>query len=231
MAVTAIIAGGGKGTRMASAKAKQFLEIQQKPILYYTLKKFEQSSAIDDIVVVAPAESIALVEHEIVEKYHFKKIKSVVPGGKTRQESIWRGLQAVPPEASLVAIHDAVRPFVSEEQISRVIKEAEKSGAAILAVPVKDTVKIAEQGYIKTTPDRRNLWLAQTPQVFRKDLIIRAFQTAEKDNFIGTDDASLVERLGVNVRLVEGSYINIKITTPLDLEIAKLIIEKKLQKS
>ncbi|NOZ62950.1 MAG: 2-C-methyl-D-erythritol 4-phosphate cytidylyltransferase [Calditrichaeota bacterium] len=228
MAVTVIIAGGGRGTRMASAVAKQFLEIQGKPILFYTLKKFEQSSAIDNIVLTAPADSVGRVR-DIVEKFHISKIRAIVAGGNSRQESVGNGLKKVSEETTLVAIHDAVRPFVSERHIRSVVEAARENDAAILAVPVKDTVKIAVEGEIRATPDRRDMWLAQTPQVFSRQLIIRAYRRAAEENFIGTDDASLAERLGVTVRIVEGSYANIKITTPFDLEIAELVLRKNLE--
>ena len=163
---------------------------------------------------------------ELVEKFRISKVSKIVVGGNSRQQSVWNGLKNMPPETTLVAIHDGVRPFVTSEEISRVITAAEEEGAAILAVPVKDTVKIVRSGKIESTPDRERIWLAQTPQVFRKEIIINAYRLAMEKKFSGTEDASLVEKLGVSVSIVKGSYSNIKITTPEDLDFAEIILQK-----
>jgi len=224
--VTAIIASAGRGRRMASDVAKQFLELHGAPILVHTLKKFDKNPDVDNIILVAPANAVDFLKMELVEKFRISKVSKIVVGGNSRQQSVWNGLKNMPLETTLVAIHDGVRPFVTSEEISRVIAAAEEEGAAVLAVPVKDTVKIVRSGKIESTPDRERIWLAQTPQVFRKEIIIDAYRLAMEKKFSGTDDASLVEKLGVSVSIVEGSYSNIKITTPEDLDFAEIILQK-----
>ncbi len=226
MKVTAIITGGGQGNRMRSPVNKQFLERNKKPIFAHTLLKFQQCASVDQIVVVVPANWIERVSTEIVKGYEISKVSEIVHGGATRTESVLKGLQKLDSNTSIVAIHDAVRPLVRVDDIKKVIAAGEKFGAAILAVKAQDTVKLVENGIVKSTPDRKLLWQVQTPQVFEKELIIKAYQKAVDEKIIGTDDSSLVEHLGGKVHIVEGSYSNIKITNPGDLEMAEFLLSQ-----
>ncbi len=208
---------------LAGQTKKQFFPLSGKPILYWTLETFQKVQKIKEIILVLPEENIAGEEKTIKKK--FPKLKKIVPGGKIRQESVFNGLKMVSPNFSLVAIHDGVRPLASEKLIRRTLQVAEKYGTAVAALPVKETVKMVSPGNIvqKTLP-REKIWAIQTPQVFRREIIIRAHQKAKKDKFIGTDDAQLVERIGYKVRLVPGEETNIKITTPEDLLFARTLI-------
>ncbi|MGB9814255.1 MAG: 2-C-methyl-D-erythritol 4-phosphate cytidylyltransferase [Thermovenabulum sp.] len=223
MYVSAIIAAGGKGKRMNSAKSKQYLPLKGFPILYYTLTVFETLKEIDEIILVVGGQDVEFVKKEIINKYKFKKIK-VVEGGFERQDSVYNGLRSCAPQTDIVVIHDGVRPFITHKLILESIEAAKIYNAAGVAVPVKDTIKIVEDGFIKTTPDRRKLFAIQTPQTFKYGLILEAHEAAKKEGFYGTDDAVLVERLGVKVKIIDGSYENIKITTPEDIIIAEAFL-------
>ncbi len=224
----AIVLAAGAGRRMQSEVKKQFLLIKDKPVVYYSLKAFEESF-VDEVVLVTSEDDIALCRKEIVEKYCFSKVKNVVTGGKERYHSVAAGL-AVLPETDYVFIHDAARPILTQEILRRAYACVQESKACVVGMPVKDTIKIADaQGYIAQTPDRNLVWMIQTPQVFEYTLIKEAYeklivQEKElKDKGINiTDDAMVVETLTKHsVKLVEGSYENIKITTPEDLGIAE----------
>ena len=215
--VGAVIVGAGEGKRMGASGRKQFVKIAGKPIIAYTLDVFERSQLVDHIVIVVPLDSIDWVKEDVVAAYSFKKVHAVVYGGATRQESVLNGLKALKPGTQRVVVQDAVRPLVSETLIRRVLDASEKTGAAITAVPARDTVKRVESGEIVGTMDRRLLWLAQTPQSFRYDLLMNAHAKAVADKVDGTDDASLVERVGTKVAVAVGSYSNIKMTSPEDL--------------
>lgn len=222
---SAIIVAGGSGKRMNSATKKQYIYLNEKPILSYTIAKFENCDEIDEIILVVPKEDIEFVKENIVEKEGFKKLSAVVEGGKERQNSVYNGLKRVSEDCDLVLIHDGVRPFVKDEEIKRVIESAKKFDACVLGVKVKDTIKICDEiDCISHSPDRKTLWAAHTPQAFSYELILTAYNKAFEDGFYGTDDAMLAERLGFRVKMVEGSYDNIKITTPEDLEVAKLML-------
>lgn len=196
-----------------------------KPILAHTLDKFETCPLIHSILLVVGEEDMDYCMKEIVEKYHYRKISQIVPGGKRRQDSVKNGIDALSKEVEVVVIHDGVRPFVTKAMIEESIHSAIRFGAVVVAMPVKDTIKIAHpDGTVLKTLDRESLWQIQTPQTFQAHLIKTAYHRATEDRFIGTDDASLVERLGVNVHILPGSYTNIKITTPEDLMLGHLFL-------
>jgi 2-C-methyl-D-erythritol 4-phosphate cytidylyltransferase len=212
----AIVAAAGQGTRMGTGRAKQFLELAGVPVIIHTLKKFEASAEIQQVVVVLPSQDAAGFL-ELAGKYGLKKLARVIPGGETRAQSVWRGLQSLRPTTDIVAVHDGVRPFVSPEEIDATVRAARENGAAILVSPVTDTIKQVEGGRVSATIDRLTLRRALTPQCFRFELLRRAFERAGNlDNSI-TDESFLVEKLGEPVILVEGSTKNIKLTQPEDL--------------
>jgi 2-C-methyl-D-erythritol 4-phosphate cytidylyltransferase len=224
--VGAIIVGAGEGKRMSGRGRKQFVKIGGKPIFAYTLEVFENLQAVDHMVAVVPRDSVAFAREEIVEEFGFKKVHDVVYGGESRQQSVYNGLKALKDKTKWVLIHDAVRPLVSESLIQRVLDAARKTGAAITGVPARDTVKQVESGLIVGTLDRRLLWLAQTPQCFRYDLITEAHRRAAAENFEATDDASLVEKYGTKVAVAVGSYSNLKVTSPEDIPIFEYFLRQ-----
>ena len=215
---TAVVLAAGAGKRMNTKVHKQYLEVAGKPLLYYTLKAFEESG-VDDIVLVTGAGEETYCRREIVEKYGFHKIKAVVPGGKERYHSVYQGLLAA-EGADYVLIHDGARPLVEQEVIERCMESVEKYQACVVGMPVKDTIKIVDrEQFAKETPDRSTLWQVQTPQTFSYGLIREAYcKMLQQEDSVITDDAMVVERMtSVPVKLIEGSYRNIKITTPEDL--------------
>src|SRR6185503_6504459 len=226
MKVGAIIAAAGFGRRMKTDRPKQLLILNGTPILVHTIRKFDASSAIDYIIVTAPRESVDEVR-SLVKSAGFTKSVTVVEGGERRQDSVAMGLQQLQPGTDIVAVHDGVRPFVSIEDIENVVNQAAETGAAILGVPIVDTVKQAEREFVESTLTREHLILAQTPQVFRTAILKQAFDRAAKDEYYGTDESSLVERLGIAVAIVRGSERNIKITRPSDLTLARVFLEEE----
>ncbi|MFC3750482.1 2-C-methyl-D-erythritol 4-phosphate cytidylyltransferase [Paenibacillus sp. GCM10012306] len=217
--VGAVIVAAGKGTRMGTAESKQYLLLEGKPIAVHTLEVFQRHERISEIVLVTGAEDMERCQ-EWIAAYKLDKVKMIVPGGSERQHSVYRGLLQLNTE--WVMVHDGVRPFVHPREIEACYQQALQSGAAVLAVPVKDTIKQVDSGgTVVSTPDRRSLWAIQTPQTFRLSDLLMAYETAEQDGFLGTDDSSLAERAGIAVSVVEGSYRNIKITTPEDLDFAE----------
>jgi 2-C-methyl-D-erythritol 4-phosphate cytidylyltransferase len=219
----AIIPAAGHGRRMASATAKQFLELAGEPILVHTLRRFESCPAIDAVVVAVP-EGAASGFLQLAARIGLRKLVRVVPGGAERQESVARALAVVRAEtAGVVAVHDGVRPFVEPERIEAVVRRAEEAGAAILAVRATDTVKEVDELGVVRTLERERIALAQTPQAFRYAWLRDAYERAAREKWEVTDDASLVERAGHRVEIVEGSSLNIKITRPEDLSLAELI--------
>src|SRR4030042_1123625 len=225
MKTDAVIVSAGKGVRFMEGQKKQFYFLGGKPILAHTLDKFETCPLIRSILLVVSQEDMDICLKEVIEKYKFKKVSQIVPGGKRRQESVKNGIDALPKDADMVVIHDGVRPFVTRAMIEDSIRSAVRYGAVVLAMPVKDTIKISNpDGTVLKTLDRESLWQIQTPQTFQAHLIKEAFHKAIEDGFIGTDDASLVERLGVKVHILPGSYTNIKITTKEDLMLAHLFL-------
>ncbi len=234
---TAIVLAGGQGKRMGSDVQKQYLRIAGKPMLYYSLRVFENSGIIDDIVLVAAKGQVDYVRENIIKAYGFLKVRCIVEGGAERQDSVWAGLQAVRSrpkrifrEGHYIFIHDGARPFVTEEILTRAYGEVRRYGACVVGVPSKDTVKLSDgEGYAVDTPKRDHVWIIQTPQVFEASLIFEAYEKFMMGACVQvTDDAMVVEReLGVPVKLVEGSYENIKITTPGDLDIAEVFAKKQ----
>jgi len=213
---------------MGLGTPKQFTCLAGIPLLIHTLRAFEQVAAISAIIVAAPADFLKNTR-QLVEQYGLHKVK-VVAGGKLRQDSVKAGLAHVPPECDLVAVHDGARPLISPELIGACLKAAQKNGAAMAAIPVKDTIKeVTDKQFIVRTIDRKTLWQAQTPQVVRTDTLRKAFAVAAEKSFIGTDEASFLELINVQMSVVEGSEQNIKITRPDDLLIAEAILMKKEQ--
>lgn len=222
----AIVLAAGSGKRMNSQVHKQYLIIQDRPVLYYSLKAFEDS-AVDEIVLVVGKGEEEFCRKEIVDKYGISKVKAIVEGGKERYHSVFEGLKQT-SDADYVLIHDGARPFVNQDIIRRCMHEVQKYQACVVGMPVKDTIKIAdEEGYAKQTPDRKNVWMIQTPQTFSYALIYEAYEEMLKtEDTAITDDAMVLERIkGKKSKLIEGSYRNIKITTPEDLLIANVYLQ------
>jgi len=222
----AIIAAAGAGTRMASDRPKQFLQLAGKPVIFHALQPFEECESINEVIVVLPAaESAGFLS--LAGKYGLRKVSRVVPGGVTRADSVKRGLMAIrSATAKIVAVHDGVRPFVTVEEISRTVEAARLHGAAILVAPATDTIKqVSEQRVVKTL-DRAGLRRALTPQCFQYELLRQAYQHADVNDPLLTDESALVEQLGKPVSVVEGSSRNIKITTSSDLLIAEALLNE-----
>ena len=224
--VAAVVPAAGSGSRMGTQVPKQFLLLAGIPMLGHALKVLEASQVVQSIVLVVGPGEEEYCRKAVVERLGIRKTAAIVTGGSERQDSVYSGILALSPETDLVVIHDGARPLLSPEGLLAVIEAAAHYGAATLAVPVKDTVKMAaEDGFVSKTLPRGLLWLTQTPQAFRRDVILQAHRAAREVNYLGTDDAGLVERLGLPVKIVPGSYRNIKVTTPEDLIIASALIE------
>ena len=224
--VTAIVLAAGQGRRMNSKIQKQFMLLQNKPVLYYSLHCFQESE-VDQIILVTGETEIEYCQKEIVEKYGFSKVKSIVPGGKERYDSVEQGLNCI--EDGIVLIHDGARPFVTQDMIRQSVITAKEAGACTIGVPVKDTIKVVDENqYGIETPDRKTLWQIQTPQTFQVPLIKKAYdcmRQSEMGNI--TDDTMLVEQYcGVRTKMIKGSYQNLKITTPEDLVLAEALLDK-----
>ncbi|MBP2242847.1 2-C-methyl-D-erythritol 4-phosphate cytidylyltransferase [Cytobacillus eiseniae] len=225
MAYQVIIPAAGQGKRMEAGKNKLLLEINDLPILIHTLNVFQNDEACNGIfLAINPQEEQEL--REMIESNQLTKVIALVPGGKERQYSIYNALKHIEKEG-IILVHDAARPFIDKGLLHPLIKAAEKEGAAILAVPVKDTIKKASGTIVTETVERSSLWAVQTPQAFRFSILIEAYNKAEEDGFLGTDDASLVERIDQEIVIVQGNYDNIKLTTPEDLYFAEAIIKKR----
>lgn len=222
MSCGVIIAAAGKGKRMGTDTNKQFILLNNKPILVHTLEKFQDINWITEIVVVVHPEEVNHVQ-ELIKKHNLF-VTAVVTGGLERQDSIQKGLQYI--QSEWVMVHDGARPFISSHKLDELHLNVITKDAVVLGVSVKDTVKVIDDsGIIMDTPDRKSLWAIQTPQAFRTSILRAAFDNANKDGFIGTDDSSLVERIGVKVHVIEGEYNNIKITTQDDLTHAQIILQ------
>jgi len=233
---TAIVLSAGQGKRMGTSVQKQYIELEGKPVIFYTLKVFQDSEIIDDIVLVVGKDQISYVKEEIVDFYGFDKVRTIVEGGKERYDSVWSGLRAIKAEDGYVFIHDGARLFVNEDILRRGYETVEEFRACVAGMPSKDTVKIVDDNtFASATPNRKYVWSVQTPQIFANSLIKEAYEKIMQGDCTGvTDDAMVVEQtMNVPVKLFEGSYENIKITTPEDLDIAKVFLKKnkKIKKS
>lgn len=227
MKIAAIIAAAGIGKRMGVNLPKQYLEIGGRPIICHTLDRFRDFKELSDVIIVVEPGREASFKSEILERYEYPKKWSVAGGGKVRQESVANGLKLVAPGTDIVLVHDGVRPFITPAELALSAETALRDGACIIASPIKETVKrIGTDGNIRDTIDRSNLWGAKTPQAFTVSLLREAMQAAFRDNFVGTDEASLVERIGKKVKIIEGNSRNIKITTQEDLIIAEALLKE-----
>lgn len=230
--VVALIPAAGRGRRMGSEVPKTSLPLGGIPLLKHTLLKFETCREIAEVVPLVPAEEVPFWEEEILQKAEVKKVRRILAGGEERQDSVFLGLQAIAGEAEIVVIHDGARPFVSPELIKKTLAEMENFQAVITALPAEDTIKeISPRKEVIKTLERNSLWLIQTPQTFTYSLIFYAHEIARKENIFGPDDATLIERLGIPVRVIEGSRLNFKITTPEDLLLAEALLKYQKQGS
>ncbi len=222
--IWAVIAAGGQGRRLG--REKQFLKLGDRPLLVWTLQAFEEATTVSQVAVAVNSERQSELSN-LVRTYNLHKVAKVVEGGLTRQSSVRNGLKVLPPSCRLVVVHDGARPFVTPELINKAVKAQKGEEGVVVAVPVVNTVKEVEQGQVIKTVDRQRLWQVQTPQVFPFEVIREAYEKAEDLGWQGTDDAALVERLGYPVKIVEGSFENIKITNPVDLILAEALIKKR----
>jgi len=220
-----IIAAAGQGNRMQSSTNKQYLLLNDLPVISYSLDFFDKLDVVDEIVVVTGEKELDYCENEIIKRFKYNKVSAVLPGGAERQDSVWAGLTKLGSDTELVAVHDGARPLLSLEVFLRLLEAAGQWGAAIPGVASKDTIKVVDQeGLVISTPDRSTLFAIQTPQVFRYDQLLAAYRQAYQDGFRGTDDASLFERYIGRVRVVEGDFNNLKITTPGDLVLVEALL-------
>ncbi len=229
MQATVLIPAAGTGRRMGGSISKQYLELAGKPILAHTLTLFENHPLIENIYLISPPDDISYCQQQIIDRYGFSKVRRIVAGGAERQDSVQNGLDALVEDGVTqprhpILIHDGARPLFDCKRLSTLIDIVCRTGACAIGVPVKDTIKNVENNKITGSPDRSRLWQAQTPQGFHYQLIKEAFDRADDDGFTATDDASLVERLGHPVQILEGDYRNIKVTTPEDILIAVALL-------
>lgn len=224
----AVIVAAGRGTRMGTVESKQYLMLQDKPIILHTLEVFDQHPLVAEIVLVTGEQDVKRCQ-AWVKDYGINTPVQVIAGGAERQYSVYQGLLHL--KTPWVLVHDGVRPFVTSDQITSCYEAAVEHGAAVLAVPVKDTIKlVSEEGIVSGTPDRSRLWAIQTPQAFAVNDLLRAHEQADAEGFVGTDDSMLIERIGVPVKVVEGDYRNIKITTPDDLDYADYVLKRQVRR-
>lgn len=224
--MTAVVLAAGRGSRMKSETAKQYMELLGKPVLYYALRAFEESLAVQSVVLVVAEDEEVYVTEAIVKRFHLHKVAAVVCGGAQRQDSVYRGLLAA-ADAEYVMIHDGARPLVTPALIARLAQAVEETNACVAGVPVKDTIKrVSQDGTVLETPARETLWQIQTPQAFSYALILDAYETVRQQTLLFTDDASVLEyaRPEQPIRIVQGAYENIKLTTPEDLLLAEALL-------
>ena len=235
MKTTAIVLAAGKGSRMHADIPKQYMEVSGKPLIFYALRAFEESFIDEIILVVSPGDT-EYCRREIVEKYGFRKVTHIAEGGKERYHSVCRGLHAADPETDYVFIHDGARPCISEEILERVYEQVQEYQACVVGMPVMDTIKLADgDGFAAQTPDRNLVWTVQTPQVFSYPMILKLYDRLiaeevqlQQKGIRVTDDAMVVETFSdIRIRLVEGSYSNIKVTTPEDVPVAELLLRRE----
>jgi len=226
--VTVLVPAAGMGKRMGKAVAKQFLPLGDKPMLAHTLLAFQRSSEIDEIIPILSEEDMETCLRDVIEAFHLTKVKTLVVGGKERQDSVYNGIRKLEKDAAVILVHDGVRPFVTHEMIRECVEAARKGECVAVGVPLKDTVKqVDDKGIVLQTLERSRLWAIQTPQAFPVKVLRKAYDESQKNNVFGTDDATLVERAGNKVRVLMGSYENIKITTPEDLILAEEILKRR----
>ena len=226
--VTALIPAAGMGKRMGKAIAKQFLPLGDMPMLAHTLLAFQRTTEVDEVIPILSQEDLEGCLKDVIEQFHITKVRTLVVGGKERQDSVANGLNKLEKDTAIVLVHDAVRPFVTTEMIRESIDYAKKGESVAVGVPLKDTVKeVNTKSMVVKTLERSRLWAIQTPQTFPVKVIRQAYAAAQKQNMYGTDDAMLVERAGNRVRVIMGSYENIKITTPEDLLLAEEILKRR----
>jgi 2-C-methyl-D-erythritol 4-phosphate cytidylyltransferase len=216
---------------MGAARSKPYLLLDGKPILLHTLLALEACPLIDEVVLLVEQGEIEHARASVVEAFGLAKVSKVLAGGPKRQDSVWEGLKTVEDDCDLVMVHDGVRPFVTRGVLERAVQGAIDCGASIVGVPAKDTVKlVSARREVLETPDRAGVFLVQTPQTFKRSIVLEAYRRAMGDGFYATDDSALVERLGLPIKVVEGSYDNIKITTPEDLAIGEMIVRRRAQR-
>ncbi len=226
--ITALIPAAGMGRRMGKTVAKQFLPLGDKPMLAHTLLAFQRASEIDEIIPILSKEDMEHCLRDVIEQYHITKVKTLVVGGKERQDSVMNGLKKLEKDASVVLVHDGVRPFVTHEMIRECVEFVKKGECVVVGVPLKDTIKeVDDKGVVRHTLERSRLWAIQTPQAFPIKILRHAYEESYKQRILGTDDAMLVEQSGTRVRVIMGSYENIKITTPEDLVLAEEILKRR----
>jgi 2-C-methyl-D-erythritol 4-phosphate cytidylyltransferase len=224
----ALVPAAGRGLRMGGPVPKQFLALGGEPLILHSLRVLQTSSVINEIILAVPQSEMDYCLKDIVARHHFTKVTKVVPGGHERQDSVRHALEAVHDDVGVVLVHDAVRPFLTERMVEGVVRSAREKGAAIIALPMKDTVKqVGADHVIERTVDRQSLWLAQTPQAFRRDWLLAAHRKAHAEGIRATDDAYLIEWAGHPVSVVEGSGENIKVTRPEDMVIGEAILASR----
>ena len=221
----AIIVAAGEGKRMGGKK--QFLSIGGKPLIVYTLGPFEQSTLVDDIILVGPQEDLEYLRKEAVKRFGFKKVEKIIPGGKRRQDSVYQGILAIEGDCDMVLIHDGARPLITTKLLEESIRLCQRYKAVATAVRITDTVKREEGGFVFRTIDRTFLWAAQTPQTFAYELILSAYRRAYEDGYGASDDSALVERIGQRIKIMEGSCENLKLTSPEDVPLVEAILRKR----
>lgn len=225
MKVVALVPAAGTGLRMGFSQRKQFMLLRDLPILVWTLRRLEACQSIEEIIPIVPEDSVEFCAEEIVDSYNIHKIKRIVVGGRERQESVWHALRKLNNGFNYVMVHDGVRPFVSDRLLHESLKEAVRHDGVVVGYPVKDTIKdVGKDRFVEKTLRRNHMWAIQTPQVFKKDVIVDAYTRAHEANFTATDDAALVEWAGYKVKVIEGEHENIKITTPFDLVLGEAIL-------
>ncbi|MEH7386586.1 2-C-methyl-D-erythritol 4-phosphate cytidylyltransferase [Bacillus sp. JJ1521] len=219
-----VIPAAGSGKRMNAGKNKQFIELKSIPVIIHTLRVFEHDPMCSGIILVVNKEEQSIFQ-ELLQTHNIEKVVTFIQGGSERQYSVYNGLQAV-KNTDIVLVHDGARPFLKQKHVHELVNIAAEKGAAVLAVPIKDTIKRASRdSYVEETVERSSLWAIQTPQAFHVSILQEAHELAKKEDYLGTDEASLVERIPKQVYIVKGDYLNIKLTTPDDLVFAEAILQ------
>ncbi len=226
MNIVVLIPAAGFGSRMGVKTRKQYLRIGQRPILFYTLSRFEECAFVSEVILAVPEDDLTFVASEIVDRFQIRKVRKIVAGGKERQESVQRALKAVEGNPDLIMVHDGVRPFVTRGILEKAARVAFQRGASVVGIPASATIKRVRNGQVQETLARQELWEIQTPQTFRTDWFRQAVTQAASDGFVATDDAALLEHAGFPVSLVEGSTTNLKITRPEDLKLAACLLQE-----